>query len=108
LGRLKLAGGVENDWNLIKRLNLVCICVIFVLGHAGVRGNELADRFHGTAVISDGRAMDHADVLHALREAGKVEASLGDDKSNTMERLRDKFGAAIYEHYAGSQRRMVN
>jgi hypothetical protein len=36
---------------------------IFVPGHAGVRGNEQADRVAGMAVISDGRAMDHADVF---------------------------------------------
>jgi ribonuclease HI len=53
-------------------------------GHAGVRGNERADRLAGTAVISDGCAMDRADVLHALREAGSVEDSLGDKESSTM------------------------
>jgi hypothetical protein len=31
----------------------------------------------GTAIISDGRAMDHADVLHDLLETGRVEDSLG-------------------------------
>jgi hypothetical protein len=79
---------------------------IFVSDHDGVRGNERADRLTGAAVISDGRAMDHADVLHALREAGRVEDSLGDKESSTMERLKDgqvKLGAARYEHYAGSQ-----
>jgi hypothetical protein len=55
--------------------------------------------------------MDHADVLHALREAGGVKDSLGDDESNTMERLRDgqvKLGVPRYKQYAGSQRRIVN
>jgi uncharacterized protein YheU (UPF0270 family) len=33
--------------------------------------------------------MDDGDVLHALREAGRVKDSLGDKKSSTMERLRD-------------------
>jgi hypothetical protein len=63
------------------------------------------------AVIFNGRAMDHADALHALREAGRLEVSLGDKESNTMERLRYgevKIGAARHEHYAGSQRQMVN
>jgi hypothetical protein len=74
---------------------------IFVPDHAGVRGKEQADRLAGTAVISDGCAMDHADVLHALREVGRVEDSLGNNESDTMERLRDgqvKLGAARYEH----------
>jgi hypothetical protein len=54
--------------------------------------------------------MNHADVFHALREAGRVGDSLRDYESDTMERLRDgqvKLGASIYEQYAGSQRRMV-
>jgi hypothetical protein len=48
--------------------------------------------------------MDHA-VLHALNKAGRVD-SLGDFKSNTMERLMDgqvKLDAVGYEHYVGSQ-----
>jgi hypothetical protein len=65
----------------------VSICVIFVPGHAGVTGNERADRLAGTAVISDGREMDNADVFHALREAARVEDSLGDKESSTMEIL---------------------
>jgi hypothetical protein len=75
----------------------------FFSRHAEVRGNERADRLAGTAVISDGRSMDHADVLHALREAGRVDDSLGEKESSTMERLRDgqvKLGAATYEQYA--------
>jgi hypothetical protein len=55
--------------------------------------------------------MGDADVLHALREARRVEDSLGDKELSTMERLRDgqvKLGAARYEQYAGSQRRLVN
>jgi hypothetical protein len=40
-------------------------------------------------VISNGRAMDHANVLHALREAGSVEDSLGERESNTMKILRN-------------------
>jgi ribonuclease HI len=41
--------------------------LIFGPSHAGVKGNERADRLAGTAIIYDGRAMDYADVLHALR-----------------------------------------
>jgi hypothetical protein len=62
-------------------------------------------------VIADGRAMDHVDVLHAFMMQGRVEDSHGDKESNTMERLRDglvKLGVARYEHYADSQRRMMN
>jgi hypothetical protein len=86
-------------------INLLSTSLIFVAGHAGIRENERDDRLAGTVVISDGRAMNHADVLHALREAGRVEDSLGDKESSTVERLRDgqvKLGSARYEHHAGS------
>jgi hypothetical protein len=41
----------------------------------------------------------HSSNIHALREAGRVEYSLGYIESNTMEKLRDrhvKLGADIY------------
>jgi argininosuccinate lyase len=56
---------------------------------------------------------EHADMLHALSEAGRVEDLHEDLESNTMKRLRDgqlKLGVARsrQEHCAGNQRRMVN
>jgi hypothetical protein len=84
---------------------------LLVPGHAEVKGNERANRLAGTAVISDGRVIDHADVLHALRKAGRVEYSVGDKELSTMERLKDgqvKLGAARYKQYAGRKRQIVN
>jgi ribonuclease HI len=63
------AGCRRREWlTLLRRSNLVSTSFIFVQGHAGVRGNERADRLAGTAAISDGREM-----VHALRETGRVE-----------------------------------
>jgi hypothetical protein len=95
----------------LRRSNLICIFVIFVPGHTGVRKNERANRLAGTAVIYYGSAMNHSDVLHALCEAERVDDSLEDSESDTMERLRDghvKLGVTRYEQYVGSQRRIVN
>jgi hypothetical protein len=61
----------------LRRSNLVCIFVIFVPGHARVRGNERSDRLAGTVVICNGRAMDHTNVLYALHEARRFEYLLG-------------------------------
>jgi hypothetical protein len=47
--------------------------------------------------------MYHAYLLHAFHEVGRVEHSLGDCDSSTIERLRDgqvKLFAARHEHYA--------
>jgi hypothetical protein len=57
--------------------------------HTGVKGNDRADWLAGTAVISDDRVMDHADVLHVLPRGRKMGDSLGDFESITMESLRD-------------------
>jgi hypothetical protein len=74
----------------LRHSDLVCIFVIFVAGNAEVRRNEQADSLAGTAVNSDSRATDHANVLHAVNEAERVEDSLGDEESNKrVERLRD-------------------
>jgi hypothetical protein len=42
----------------------------FNTGYVAVKGKERTDRLAGTAVISDGRAIDHADVLQALSDEG--------------------------------------
>jgi hypothetical protein len=76
-----------------------------------LRLSDSEETLSGTAVISYGPALNLADVLHAFREVGEGEDTHGDDESVTMERLRDglvKLGAVRYEHYAGSQRRIVN
>jgi hypothetical protein len=44
-------------------------------------------------------------------ESGRVDNSLGNNDSDTIEKLRDdevKRCAAKYEHYAANQRRIVN
>jgi hypothetical protein len=116
LRKIELAGSVEKtaedrSWLAAQRkvgiseaVNLVSIFLIFVPGRTGVRGNERADKLAGTVVIFDGRVMDHADVLHALREAERLEDSLRDCESDSMKRLSDehvRLGVARHEHYAG-------
>jgi hypothetical protein len=71
----------------------------------------LSKQLTGTTVNSDCRKINIANVLHGFRKAGRVEDSLGDSESDTIERLRDgqfKLGATRYEHWACSQKRLVN
>jgi hypothetical protein len=42
--------------------------LVIARGHAGVKRNERAVRLAGTAVISYGCALNHADVFHALQK----------------------------------------
>lgn len=39
---------------------------MFILGHAGVHGNECADRLASLASFAEDRAMDQANVLNAV------------------------------------------
>jgi hypothetical protein len=68
----------------LQRSRLKKICFIFVPGHAGVREKERADRLAGMATVESDRViMDRAEVLNALREAGRVNDSSDENfKSN--------------------------
>lgn len=46
-------------------------------GHVGIKDNEGADRLVGTATVENGQAMDRADIVNALREAGCNKDSSG-------------------------------
>lgn len=46
--------------------------IIFMPGHAGVSGNDRADRPAGVATARIARSMGRADVLSAIRETGRV------------------------------------
>ena len=105
-------GSIRREWLLpLKRSRLAKISFIFVPGHAGVQGNERADKLAGEATVEGGRAMDQADILNALREVRLLQEPSDDCESTTMARLREqqiKRGVAKQEHYAGSQRRLIN
>jgi ribonuclease HI len=105
-------GWARKQWLVsLRRSGLSRISFIFVPGHAGVKGNERADRLAGSATVGNGRAMDQADILHALREAGRVKDSSHDCDSATLTRFQEihvRRGEARRECYAGSHRRLVN
>ena len=105
-------GWARRHWiESLGRSKLTKISFIFVPGHAGVRGNERADRLAGMAAVQSGRAMDQADIINSLRERGRVHDSRNSGESTTLTRLQElkvKCGVARQERYAGRQRRIVN
>ena len=95
----------------LERSQLAQISFIFVPGHAGVRGNERADWLAGTAAVACGHAMDRADIINALRDAGREKDWNADIESATLTRLREHRvprGIATHERHGGVLRRMVN
>jgi ribonuclease HI len=73
---------IEQDWIRKEWLSsLTCstlksVTFIFVIGHAGVKGNERVDRLAGEASVQDGEVMDGSDILNALREIGNSSDSV--------------------------------
>jgi hypothetical protein len=63
---------------------LLQILFIFVPGHAEIRGNHCTDRLAVTAVISNGRALGHADVFQVLCKAEKMQGFLEYGDSRTV------------------------
>ena len=105
-------GWARRQWLVsLARSTLAKIIFIFVPGHAGVRGNERADRLAAEAVVGNGQAMDRADVMSALREVGRINEERDVCESVTMDRLQEHHverGVARHECFSGSQRRMIN
>jgi hypothetical protein len=67
--------------------------------------NERVDILARKAVISGGHAMGHADILHAIREAGRMEDSRWNSDSTTTGKLKDgrvKLVTARHECFAAA------
>jgi ribonuclease HI len=53
------AGSVRRQWlESLQRSTICRVTFLFVPGHAGVEGNEKADRLAGSATVADGQPMD--------------------------------------------------
>lgn len=105
-------GWIREQWlQSVIRSGLQRVTFIFVPGHAGVSGNERADRLASCAPIASGRAMDRADILNAIREKGRTEDSQNDEDSTSVSRLLElgvKCGAARLERHTGHMRQLIN
>lgn len=59
-------------------------------GHASDRRNECADRLDGISTLGIGRAMDWADILYAIREAGRAQEENSNCESATLNNLQEQ------------------
>ena len=105
------SGMVRRNWvEALVQTGIKEITFIFVPGHAGVSGNERADRLAGMATVSEGAAMDRNDILNALRESFRTE-EFQDCESHSLTRLREmgvKIGAARKERHTKYAKRLIN
>ena len=99
---------MKPEWiSCISRSQLDHLVWIFTPGHAGVNGNERADKLAGSANVADGQhlKMGERDVLTALRERRPLEEGV------TVDRLRElgvRPGCGSTSTLSGNQRFLHN
>ena len=56
------------DWNVsMVDIHLRNVLWVYCLGHAGVKGNDRADRLAGKATLASGLLLGRSEVLRSLR-----------------------------------------
>ena len=108
----KIQGGqLYTDWTMsIANSHLKMITWLFRPGHAGVRGNERADRLAGSAILSDGGLTLDPPTVRSLVTEHLQQVDIVPD-SNTVEVLKAKGvqrGAGRTVMLTGAARRISN
>src|SRR5579871_210916 len=105
------AGHVRKQWmQSLSTSSLRQVTFIYVPGHAGVQGNESADRLAGSANITEGQPMDRADIINALRESFRAKEFDG-CVSTSVIRMREcglRVGTARRENFRRRLKAMIN
>ena len=98
------------DWKaMIRESRLERVAWIFCPGHAGVAGNEKADKLAGEAKVGGKLTLDPPTVLTAVAESLKEKRE--ESKSHTLERLKEKgiqSGEGKHSNLCGPTRRISN
>ncbi|BFZ09631.1 hypothetical protein BsWGS_12670 [Bradybaena similaris] len=103
------SGFLRREWaDLLTVSNTEMFAWIYCPGHAGVLGNEQADRLAGEAPIQGGLKWDRGDLITALKEQSireEEEAWRNDPHVNTMIKNGVKYGEGRTSTLSG--RRLV-
>ena len=82
------AGMIRSEWlDPLKRIRLKEITWMYCPGHAGVKGNERADRLAGSATIQEGLLLGKSEVLRQLRQALQTSDQA---HHHSIDRLQDR------------------
>ena len=96
------------DWHTaMHSLRLQRLLWIYCPGHAGVSGNELADRLASTADITSGLQLGRAEVLRGLRNF----LSTDKPEHHSIDRLKERGvekGSGRHSTLKGRQRSVFN
>ena len=81
-------GMIRSEWlDPLQRIRLKEITWMYCPGHAGVKGNERADRLAGTATIQEGLLLGKSEVLRQLR---KLLQTKDQPQHHSVDRLQER------------------
>ena len=82
------AGMIRSEWlDPLQRIRLNKVTWMYCPGHAGVKGNERADRLAGTATIEEGLLLGKSEVLRQLR---KILQTNHQPQHHSVDRLQER------------------
>jgi ribonuclease HI len=103
---------LRSEWiDAIKGSDVRSIVWIFCPGHAGVKGNEAADKLAGAATANESIQMDRADIIDKLSRKLKEEDNRDMDDHYAVARMREMgvdHGSGRRSRLAGRERRLDN
>ena len=105
----KLKSGIRRpDWNVsVVNIHLQTLLRVYCPGHAGVKGNDRADRPAGKATFISGFLLGRSEVLRSLRHYLRAQSQ----GHHTIDRLEERGverGSARRSSLKGRERAIVN
>ena len=96
------------DWNVsMVDIHLRKLLWVYCPGHAGVKGNDRADRLAGKATLTSGLLLGRSEVLRSLRHYLRVQSQ----GHHTIDRLEERGverGSARRSSLKGRERAIVS
>ncbi len=96
------------DWNVsMVDIHLRKLLWVYCPGHAGVKGNDRADRLAGKATLTSGLLLGRSEVLRSLRHYLRAQSQ----GHHTIDRLEERGverGSARRSSLKGRERVIVN
>ena len=81
-------GTIHSEWaHALRKINLGKITWMYCPGHAGVKGNERADRLAGSATVTTGLTLGRSEVLRQLRNILRAQSP---PQHHSIDRLAER------------------
>jgi len=98
----------SSDWNVsVANIHLRKLLWVYCPGHAGVNGNDRADRLAGKATLTSGLLFGRYEVLRSLRHYMRAQ-SQGHHTIDRLEERGEERGSATRSSLKGRERAIVS